>query len=171
LAVDHHYLQSSFREKTLEHIFIGECLKILWRRGIYDVEILRSEVDAAGYDIVFQLRDVIRHVQLKTSHTSAKASRQNLSGKLTQKPSACAVWIVFDADTLALGPFYWYGNAPREQIDDLTTKFPKAKHTKGNSQGVKLERQNSYSVPKSAFRKVATIEELMTELFGEPATS
>jgi hypothetical protein len=132
-AVDHHYLQSSYREKTLEHVFISECLKVLWRRGIYDVEILRSEVDGAGYDIVFQLHETVRHVQLKTSHASAKTSLQKLSGKLEDKPSACAVWIVFDAETLALGPFYWYGSSPGEKISELSKSFPRAKHTKGTA--------------------------------------
>ena len=77
---------------------------------IYDLEILRSEVDAAGYDIVFELRGVVRHVQLKTSHGTAKTARQKLNSKLSEKPSGCAVWIVFDAVTLELGPFYWFGN-------------------------------------------------------------
>ncbi len=168
--MDHHYLQSSYREKTLEHVFVGECLKALWRRGIYDVEVLRSEVDAAGYDIVFELRGVVRHVQLKTSHATARTARQNLNGKLMAKPSGCVIWAVFDADTLALGPFLWYGNEPGTPLADIS-QFPKAKHTKGNSLGVKLERQNSYSVPKRAFSRLNTIDELLTRLFGNAVTS
>jgi hypothetical protein len=148
--MDHHFLQSSYREKTLEHIFIGECLKALWRRQIYDVEILRSEVDAAGYDIVFELRGIVRHIQLKTSHATAKTAKQNLSRRLMEKPSGCVVWAVFDAHTLALGPFLWYGSEPGKPLADLSY-FPKAKHTKGNRLGIKMEKQNSYSVPRQKF--------------------
>ena len=168
--MEHHFQLSSYREKTLEHVFVGECLKALWRRGIYDIEILRAEVDAAGYDLVFELRGLVRHIQLKSSHSSGRAARQTLNGKLCLKPSGCAIWIVFDADTLALGPFYWFGNGPGKKLYDLND-IPKAKHTRANSQGIKLERQNSYSVPRARFQRLATIDEVLTRLFGKALTS
>jgi hypothetical protein len=165
--MEHHYRLSSFREKTLEHVFVGECLKALWKRGVYDAEVLRSEVDAAGYDIVLECHGIVRHVQLKSSYIGAKTARQSLNNKLKEKPSGCAIWLQFDPRTLALGPFYWYGNSPGEKIDDLSKTFKKAKHTKGNSKGVKLERDSAYSVPKRAFRRLPTIDDVLTELFGE----
>ena len=39
---------SSLREKLLEHLFVGELLRTLWRRGARRVELLRAEVDAGG---------------------------------------------------------------------------------------------------------------------------
>lgn len=31
---------------------VGDVLRALWRRGVTDVEVLRPEFDAHGYDIV-----------------------------------------------------------------------------------------------------------------------
>jgi hypothetical protein len=62
-----HYLQSSLREKLLEHLFIGELVQELWKQGRRDIEILRGEIDFAGYDLVLECNGVLRHVQLKSS--------------------------------------------------------------------------------------------------------
>ena len=47
-----HSEHSMLRELIIEHLFIGEGLRKLWRRGITDVEVLRSEIDTFGYDLV-----------------------------------------------------------------------------------------------------------------------
>ena len=49
--LERHSLHSVLREVILEHLLIGELLRVLWRRGITDAEILRSEFDAGGYDL------------------------------------------------------------------------------------------------------------------------
>jgi hypothetical protein len=62
-----HFLQSSLREKLLEHVFIGELLRCLWRLGRRDIEVLRAEIDASGYDLVLECNGVLRYVQFKSS--------------------------------------------------------------------------------------------------------
>jgi len=47
-------------------VFVGDALRTLWRRGVYDVEVLRSESDAHGYDLVMVRSRIIRHIQFKT---------------------------------------------------------------------------------------------------------
>ncbi len=59
-----HFLHSSFREKTLEHVFIGDCLRRLWAKRVWEAEVLKAEVDAAGYDLVMKVSGVLRHIQL-----------------------------------------------------------------------------------------------------------
>ncbi|HEX6372902.1 MAG TPA: hypothetical protein VF006_28525 [Longimicrobium sp.] len=39
--------------------------------------------------------------------------------RLAERPSGCVVWIWFDPDTLALGPFYWFGGAAGEPLPDI----------------------------------------------------
>jgi hypothetical protein len=56
-------------------------------------------------------------------------------------------------------------------MDDLPERFSKAKHTKANSEGVKLERENSYTVPKRRFDKLETIDDVVAKLFGRLLTS
>lgn len=64
--IDMHSHHSTLRERIVEHVFVGEALRTLWRRGITDVEILRSEFDAHGYDLVMGRGQIVRHIQFKT---------------------------------------------------------------------------------------------------------
>jgi len=43
--MEQHYLKSSFREKLIEHLFIGELLKLSWLEGGCALEIAKPEVD------------------------------------------------------------------------------------------------------------------------------
>ena len=74
-----HSEHSSNREKLLEHLFIGEVLRCLWRKGIATAEFLRPEVDSGGYDLVIDCNSILRHIQLKSSHREAKTARLDAS--------------------------------------------------------------------------------------------
>jgi hypothetical protein len=100
-----HFVQSSLREKVLEHLFVGELLRSLWRKGRRDIEVLRAEIDYTGYDLVIECNGVIRHIQLKSSHRRATTRAVNVSLSLSNKPSGCVIWLYFDEETLELGPF------------------------------------------------------------------
>lgn len=104
-------LFSSYRERVLEHVFVGEVLRELWLRGLFQVEVLRAEVDGAGYDIVLESQSVVRHIQLKAARTGGRRSSVGVNVKLTSKPSGCVIWFYF-SDALSLGPFLWLGNEP-----------------------------------------------------------
>ena len=93
----------------MEHIFVGDVLRTLWRRGVTDVEILRPEFDAHGYDVVMSRGSVVRHVQLKTQ----AAGKVSVGHALAEKPSGCVVWIGLNKETLELGPFMWFGGKLR----------------------------------------------------------
>jgi len=162
--MDKHSVNSSFREKLIEHLLIGELLKRSWLEGDCAIEVARPEVDNAGCDIILEFGGVIRHVQLKASKQSAKASRQNIHLALAEKPSGCVVWVFFDEADLQLGPFLFLGGQPGEKLPSLSDCKP-ARHTKGDSTGYKAERPNLCAVPKSAFQIMKTVEELWAALF------
>ena len=88
-----HFLESGLREKVIEHLFVGDLLRCLWRQGSRDIEVLRAEVDRAGYDLVLECNGVLRHVQLKSSHRSAKTRDVKIHVNLAEKPSGCVIWI------------------------------------------------------------------------------
>src|SRR5260370_21808431 len=46
------FRESSFREKLFEHIFVSELLQEAWTKHRQMIDVLRSEVDNAGYDLV-----------------------------------------------------------------------------------------------------------------------
>ena len=107
----------------------------LWRRGHRDVEVLRTEVDAFGYDLVIETGGVLRHIQLKASHRAAKTAKVGIGLSLAAKPSGCVVWMLYDSGSLELGPFRWFGGRPGEKLPPLGDKV--VKHTKGNAKGEK----------------------------------
>jgi hypothetical protein len=159
-----HYAESSARENLVEHVFLGELLRGLWRRDVRDLEVLRPEVDSGGYDLALEFKGVTRHVQFKSSFTGARRSDVTASIKLLDRPSACILWIFFDPDTLLLGPFLWFGGAAGEKIPPLGHKI--ARHTKPNARLEKADRPAHRVIPKSRFAKLETIDAVIQKLIG-----
>lgn len=159
-----HFLNSSLREKVIEHLFVGELLRHLWCNGVREIELLRAEVDAGGYDLVLECNGVGRHIQLKASHRSAKTGSVSVNTKLARKPNGCVIWIFFDPITLELGPFLWFGGPAGERLPDLGTRF--GRHTRANSKGVKANRDSVRVLKKTEFSPLATMADVAHALFG-----
>lgn len=159
-----HTNNSSFRENLIEHLFIGELLKLSWIKYNCELEVSKPDVDNSGYDIIVESGKAIRHIQLKSSYRGGKTSRQNIHMKLCEKPAGCVVWVYFDDDTLTLGPFYFLGSPDGKSLTSLED-HKIAKHTKADTNGIKSERQNIRVVNKGEFTLFKSIEELYEALF------
>ncbi|MDB6162674.1 MAG: hypothetical protein JWL98_106 [Xanthomonadaceae bacterium] len=162
--MDQHFRFSSFREKLVEHLFVGEMLKVSWQRTECSLEVAKPEVDSRGYDLIIERSGVVRHIQLKASHQQAKAASQKVHIGLAEKPSGCVVWVVFDEATLELGPFLFLGGKPGEALPSLAD-FKVAKHTKADMQGIKSDRPDVKVVPKARFETITTTSALFDRLF------
>ena len=112
-----HYQHSMLRERIIEHVFVGDALRELWRAGVMDVEVLRSEFDAYGYDLVMSRGPITRHIQLKAG-TKPKPIKIAIQSALSEKPGGCVLWIHV-SDRLEMGPYYWLGGSPGERLPDL----------------------------------------------------
>ncbi len=163
----YHNQHSSYREKLIEHLFIGELLKLAWKSKGFDLEVAKPEVDNAGYDLIIETAGVLRHVQLKSSFMDSTTSTQKVHVALASKPSGCVVWIFFDEETLSLGPIRVFGNEAGQPLTDIQ-EYKVAKHSKGNSRGEKIERPNIRVVNKGAFKEFKSIEEVYDFLFYIP---
>ena len=163
--MDQHFVQSSYREKLVEHLFVGELLKRSWLERGCKLEIAKPDVDNGGYDLIAEEGNVVRHIQLKAARLGSTTSKQKVHVGLASKPSGCVVWIYLDDDNLTLGPYLFFGNEPGRPLPDLT-EFRVAKHTKANAEGVKAERPAIREIPKGRFAKYSTSEEIYDVLFG-----
>ncbi len=164
-------LRSSHREALIEHLFLGEVMKHLWRGDPpAELEILKPQVDDAGYDLALEAKGILRHIQLKSSSRDAKTATVNVSVKLAQKPSGCVLWVLFDPNTMALGPFRWLGAEPGLRLPSIAN-LKVAKHTKGNAQGVKLPRAGLRVVPRRRFETLQDVGAVVERLFGNDATA
>lgn len=160
--------KSGFFEQVVEHAFVSEILQeVYFGRGRV-VEVLRSEVDAYGYDLVLECNGVTRHLQLKTSRSEGRTAVQKVHAALAEKPSGCVVWVIRheDSETRRMRMSYrFFGGPPGMPLPSLTT-FKVAKHTKGDKTGTKKERPAIRLLPKGKFIPIETTGELVAALFG-----
>lgn len=159
-----HSSDSSLREQALGHVFLGQLLTFMWQRGARDIEVLKSEVDRGGYDVVLESNRVIRHVQLKSSFRGSKVREVDISTKLLHKPDGCILWLEFDRESLAIERFYWFGDKAGNGLPDLGARI--SRHSKGNSKGEKNERLGHRVVAKGDFQALADISDVVEKLFG-----
>ncbi len=159
-----HFRHSTLREKIAEHLFIGELLRRLWQLGVFEAEVLRSEFDAGGYDLVLSCREIVRHIQFKTIIAGGKAQSVKLSLRLAEKPSGCAVWMVL-SDELQIRSFLWFGGEPGQPLPDISVAKV-ARHTKADATGTKKARDNHRIVARSRFETVPSLDMLITKLLG-----
>jgi hypothetical protein len=158
-----HSSDSSLREHALGHLFIGQLLSFMWRTHARDIEVLKSEVDRGGYDVVLEANGIIRHVQLKSSFRGSKVREVDVSKKLLRKPSGCILWLEFDPESLAIERFYWFGGAAGSPLPDLGLRI--SRHSKGNSIGEKNERPIHRVLTRGRFEPLADISEVVKKLF------
>jgi hypothetical protein len=167
-GLDDAYLKSMFYEQLVEHVFVSEVLQEIWYYFGETVEVLRSEVDSSGYDVVFDCNGILRHVQLKTSKPDAKTSGQKVNVALASKPGGCIVWLVRHEDRQSCRmrlSYLFFGGEPGQPLPSLEG-LKVAKHTKANAEGVKTERSAVRVVPKSRFVPISSTRELVGRLFG-----
>ena len=154
---------SSLREQALGHVFLGQLLTFMWQSGARDIEVLKSEVDRGGYDVVLESDGIIRHVQLKSSFRGSKVREVDISTKLLRKPGGCIFWLEFDRETLAIERFYWFGGKAGNGLPNLGERI--SRHSKGNSKGEKNPRLGHRVVTKGDFQMLASIGEVVERMF------
>jgi hypothetical protein len=153
---------------VLEHLFVGEVMRYCWHAGLPRIEMLKSQVDNSGYDIVLEAHGVMRHIQLKSSHVGAATAVVGINIELANKPSGCVIWMYFQPESLTFDSFFWFGEKPGEPLGSLEG-YKTGKHTKANAQGLKAERASIRRLPKAAFTRLETIEAVVRALFGDPS--
>ena len=154
-------LRSTYRESLVEHLFLGQLLPLYWKANPpRPLEVSKPLVDDAGYDLILDAPNVVRHVQLKGSFRSSTTNGQNVHVRLASKPSGCVLWITYDSN-LELGPFHWFGNEPGKRLPDLSN-FPIAK--RGNK-----KRLNVHRISKGRFKLLTGLEDVCAHLFGASA--
>lgn len=154
------YEESRTVEKLMEHIFLAEVLQECWFQRRQIVEVLRAEVDAAGYDVVLEAAGKIRHVQLKASRQGGKTSKQTINTRLADRAGGCVVWIAYEVDEKegrAHLKYRWW--------DGETMKLPK---TVGRNPRTGKERPKTAVLKKSEFELILDTETLVQRMFGDP---
>lgn len=162
---DRNSTHSTLRERIVEHGFVGDALRRLWKQGILNVEVLRPEFDAHGYDLVMSRGRIVRHIQLKTGTSPKPAVDVSVPLALAEKPSGCVLWIHVD-DALKLGPYFWFGGEPGQPLPILD-KFKVPRRATHNKKGERPERINHRLIPRAQFVKLDSLSSVLEHLFGD----
>lgn len=153
------YEESRTVEKLIEHIFLSEVLQECWFRRRRVVEVLRAEVDAAGYDVVLEMDGKIRHIQLKASRQGGKTSKQTINSKLPTRKGGCVVWISYD-----VGEQTGRATLKYRLWDSETKKTPTIV---GRNPRTGKERPNSFVLKKGDFELIEKTSALVDRLFAD----
>ena len=156
---------SVLREKVVEHVFIAELSRSLILDLKMPFEVLRSEFDAFGYDLVIEANGVLRHIQLKATRASGARASVDVQLALANKPGGCVVWLVVDPATLEPGPFYWFGGRPAAPLPALGERA--VRHSRADAAGDKKVRPGLRRIPRGMFTRIDTIRELAITMFGQ----
>jgi hypothetical protein len=101
---------STFFENLLEHRFLFDLRRELVLREIPQLlNVLKSDVDAFGFDLVLSVGDRSLHVQMKTRSGSPYAKPYDLSEGLWRLPNSCVIWMLYDAELLEPSSYYLLG--------------------------------------------------------------
>lgn len=117
---------------------------------------LRSEVDAAGYDLILESDGVIRHVQLKASRQGARTSKQTINSKLEKRRGGCIVWVFYSVDSTTCRAELTYRWREASNLPER-----RGRHSRGGA-----TRENTRVVRKAEFELVPDIAGLVDLLFG-----
>jgi hypothetical protein len=146
---------SVFREKMLLHIFLADIYSYFWFKRNDTLEILHSEIDNFGYDIVICANDKTRHVQLKSLVSAGANSIFKINERLATKQGGCVIIQEYKETGSKIDVLYHFF-----EVDTLEN-YKTAKHTKANAEGIKKEREGIKEIPKRDFKTCQNIEELI----------
>lgn len=158
---------SSAIAKIIEYQLLGDLGAELLLRGAV-LEVLRSDVDAFGHDVVLEVGGKVRHVQLKTKVEGGKTREVSCHTALGRKPSGCIVWITYDPETYRAVEYACFGGLPGQVLSDIGDVFTKRSTPTGD--GSRPLRTQHRDVAYSKFKKMKEVGELADWLFG-PAPS
>ena len=98
------FLKSTYRERLVEHLFVGEVLRHPWLSGVHDVEVLKPAVAHSGYDLVLAYNRITRNIELKAPTVRGKRRAVNVNVGLERAPSGCVIWVNVNPRDLELKP-------------------------------------------------------------------
>jgi hypothetical protein len=150
---------SHYAENLLEHVFISEVLQECAFVRHQTVGVLHAEVDDEGYDLVFELGEIVRHVQLKSRLQKGATKRIKVNANLERHTGGCVVlmsWEVTPHGRASLH-YRWFGGAPTEP----TKRLPNRDTDKPRFPVLRL----------GDFDRLDSISDLVSRLFGPPPSA
>jgi hypothetical protein len=159
---------SSLIARILEYQLVGAIGAELLARGL-TFEVLKSDVDADGYDLIIEANGVVRHIQLKAKVQGGKARKVTCHTRLAAKPSGCIIALTYNAASYQTIEYACFGGLAGDPLPDIGSSV--ARRSTHNRAGERPQRTGHRDIRLSEFRKISSIPELVDWLFWPSALS
>ena len=157
---------SSYVENIQRHVFLSELFRAVWRRDYSaKLHIYNNEVDDSGFDLVASFGGVLRHIQLKGTHTEGQARKISAHTALGSAQGGCIVWMFYSASDLVIDHYRFFGDPAGDVMPDFS-ELPSSLTTRRDILGERKERVNHRDIKRSDFSGPLTISELLDMLFS-----
>lgn len=93
---------SNFRESMVEHRFIAELMEYCWQRDFFDIQVLHSEIDDSGYDLVVSIKNNTSFLQLKVTSEESRVCEFPIHQNLVSKPNAFILLIEYEKSNISI---------------------------------------------------------------------
>src|SRR6266404_2781973 len=154
------YQNSRFFENLLEHRFLFDLRRhLVLRDQPLLLNVLKSEVDAFGFDLVLSVAQHTYHIQMKTRSGSPPANSYELSESLWKLPNACTIWMLYDASTIEPTSYYMLGQplTPMDKFPESERPgFRKVKMQQANHARISLSELAALLFPVTGAQQTAT---------------
>lgn len=108
--------ESSYFASLAEHVLLADLMTFGWYERRTSLQVLRAEVDVAGYDVVVADDVTTRHIQFK----AGRRGPVPVSLRLCNSPSGCIVWARLSEPPQGWRPSVEYrflGGSPGEPLE------------------------------------------------------
>jgi hypothetical protein len=145
------YQNSRFFENLLEHRFLFDLARhFALRSPPRLLNVMRSEIDAFGVDLVLSMNGVTCQIQMKTRSGKPPPNPYDISESLWRTPNTFVLWMLYDPKALEPKSYYLLG-APFPPMEDFRPGkrhgFRKVRMQKANHRHVDLSHVASILFP------------------------
>ena len=159
--------RSSHVENILTHALIARIAQELWTRDPWlDLQVFTSDVDDSGFDLVLGCGGVMRYIQIKQTHLHGKAVKYSLRLDFARMVGACAIVLVYQADTLEIDHCLYFGGESKQTLPFIEDHKVSQSPGRRGADGVRKFRENYRDVPRKAFHGPLSIAGLTDRLFS-----
>lgn len=156
---------SSYVENVLRHVFLSDLFRAAWQCDYtHKLHIYNNEVDDPGFDLVASLNGVLRHIQLKATHTDGRARDISAHTALGSAKGGCIIWMFYRASDLSVDHYRFFGEPAGADMLDISQR-PAALTQRRDIKGQRRARLHHRKIVRSDFSDRLTAHELLDRLF------
>jgi hypothetical protein len=158
--------RSSYVENVLRHALVAAIAGEQWMRNpLSCIQILNSEVDDSGFDIVLALGNRARYIQLKQTHSEKTPPHVSVRLSFATMLGSCVVLVAHNLHDLSIANFRFFGSAPDLPMPDISAGARSIVPGRRNAAGERKRREGYRNVALRRFSPTLSSSQLLDMLF------